>query len=98
MDYTNYLQCAQFQSNDGDVYYIGPHCSWDGKTIEIAVFKDQYCSELMEDLSAADVTGLAFEEDGLADYYQSSCISCKESVSVLKGFLVTFLVASHISQ
>jgi len=79
VDYSNYLQCVEFQDDSGDVYYIGPQCSWDGKSIVISVFKDQYCNEVMDSTNAANVTGIAFEDDGLADYYQSSCISCKES-------------------
>lgn len=79
IDYSNYLQCQQVEDNYGNAYYVGPSCSSNGRSIVISVFSDQYCYYPISNKTAASVTGVDLQNDGLAEYYPSNCTSCGES-------------------
>lgn len=84
IDYSEYFECQQYNNNNGNngdaEMYIGAHCGYDGQSIVIGLYYDQYCSEFAGyDIDIAEYTGIQFQEDGLQDYYSSDCISCKES-------------------
>eukprot|EP00592_Proboscia_alata_P009976 CAMPEP_0194355436 /NCGR_PEP_ID=MMETSP0174-20130528/3344_1 /TAXON_ID=216777 /ORGANISM="Proboscia alata, Strain PI-D3" /LENGTH=579 /DNA_ID=CAMNT_0039124711 /DNA_START=89 /DNA_END=1828 /DNA_ORIENTATION=+ len=81
VDYDDLLQCAEYAygDDDGQVYYVGPTCASDGVSIQLGVFADQDCSEYVEGIDVENLIGMDLAEDGFGDYYQNSCISCRES-------------------
>ena len=58
--------------------YLGVHCN--GLNIEIGVFYDEYCTELMYDEETADIanmTGLDYSTADLVDFYvEDGCEAC----------------------
>lgn len=74
-DYSDYFECTEVESNNGQVAYIGPHCSEDGFTISVAVYSDEYCNEYIGDrVEIANFIGMEIddEEDLFHDYYNSA--------------------------
>jgi len=74
-NYSEYFECTEVESNNGNVAYIGPHCSEDGFTISIALYADQYCNEhIASGLDIANFIGMEidYEEDLFHDYYNSA--------------------------
>jgi hypothetical protein len=80
-NYMPYFSCRAFQMGNA-VSYVGPHCRSDGHTIGIALYKDQYCSSYVGDVSEIEkYTGKKFDDSELSLFYDKSCISCKASES-----------------
>jgi len=54
------------------------HCSDESDaTISVALFSDQYCTNLVGGTDvASNITGIAFNEYGMEDYYPESCVTC----------------------
>jgi hypothetical protein len=67
--------------------YVGPSCS-NGKTIKLAVYSDQYCSQLT-DLTVQQVLGDVLMDDDSEgspiDMIPNTCISCLASVSAIRS-------------
>ena len=80
--YSTYFACTEVADSYGGSHFVGPKCASNGKSISFSVFKDQYCTEVNENMSAADLLGITISDDEMAVYYQETCISCKESVSM----------------
>mmetsp|Transcript_11153 Transcript_11153/g.23711 ORF Transcript_11153/g.23711 Transcript_11153/m.23711 type:complete len:703 (+) Transcript_11153:199-2307(+) len=73
-DYSEYFECTEVESKNGNVAYIGPHCSEDGFTISLGVYSDEYCNEYIGDgVDIANFIGeeIDYEEDLFHDYYNS---------------------------
>lgn len=80
-NYMPYFSCKAFQMGNA-VSYVGPHCRSDGHTIGIALYKDQYCSSYVGDVSEIEkYTDKKFDDSELSLFYDKSCISCKASES-----------------
>lgn len=81
-------------------YFIGPHCSGDGRAITLAVFKDQYCSVLDSETSVEDLIGYDPVRD--VELVPEECISCgvNADVSILMNvsFVLAFLLKSNRSR
>lgn len=76
-----FLQCSSFYVGD-DLRYLGPHCSDDGYTISMGVFKDADCSELIGDqIDMAYYTGMNVENNNLDFFSSPSCVSCMNANS-----------------
>ena len=74
--YENYFTCTAF-SVANNVAYLGPHCSKDGKTIQIGIFNDADCAEYIGDVvNLQTFTGMTFNSNGLSFYDNGNCISC----------------------
>lgn len=84
IEYDRYFECQEFEGVDsyGNELnlYVGPHCSSNAFSIKLDLFYDEYCTKYAGNKYKLNTfTGLKFESSGLADYYDGSCISCKES-------------------
>lgn len=88
IDYDEYLECTEIEAEGQyDSYgnelklYVGPHCASNNVGIKLDLFYDEFCTEYAGGkYNLSTVTGLSFSSSGLSEYYQSECISCKESV------------------
>ena len=68
-----YFECTQVERNNGMVAYIGPHCSEDGKTINLGVYSDEYCSEYIgQGTNINNFLGFNLEESALEGYVTGS--------------------------
>jgi hypothetical protein len=61
-------------------YFIGPHCSGDGRTITLAVYKDQYCSVLDSDTTVKELIG--YDPVQQVELVPEECISCGVNANV----------------
>lgn len=85
--YEDFFTCTEFEVGN-NVAYLGPHCSGDGKTIQIGIFDDDECKSYLGDMvDLQQFTGMTFEDDGLAFYDSGSCISCISEVRLDGGFV-----------
>lgn len=89
IDATEFLECQQVYDpeDDGDAgFFAGPMCASSGAKIKIGLFKDEWCSQLVED---GDVEEYLLDEDNGGNYKLShallknvydpeGCISCEE--------------------
>ena len=80
MELTDFLECQGFQAENGQVYYVGPHCGSDHFTISLGVFSDGNCLNPLENMSLSDVLGFNFDDDELFKL-PKECISCDGKVS-----------------
>lgn len=80
-------ECRQYQADkdseyaDG-VYYVGPACNSDETSIRVAMFTDEYCSVLAEDVTFEDISAgisLPYSEGGLVSQYCESCYSVNDN-------------------
>eukprot|EP00566_Odontella_aurita_P006811 CAMPEP_0113540140 /NCGR_PEP_ID=MMETSP0015_2-20120614/8316_1 /TAXON_ID=2838 /ORGANISM="Odontella" /LENGTH=605 /DNA_ID=CAMNT_0000439913 /DNA_START=145 /DNA_END=1962 /DNA_ORIENTATION=+ /assembly_acc=CAM_ASM_000160 len=80
VDYMEYFECQEVDNNNGNgqQYFVGPHCSYDKKTISIGLYADEYCSEYVggDDVNMANVLGFDIDDDALANYYDEDCVTC----------------------
>lgn len=85
VEYSDFFECGLYESQGGDDagnsdLYVGPRCGSDGRTIVIGLYYDEYCSSYAGyEKDIVEYTGTDFAEDGLMDYYNTDCISCRES-------------------
>jgi hypothetical protein len=77
-DLDNYAQCAEYDSENGSVYYVGPSCMDDGRGVKLAVFDEATCqtqsSSSFETISNG--WALPYSNGGLVS---ESCISCYDN-------------------
>ena len=67
-DFSEYFECTQVESNNGQIAYVGPHCGGDGYTVQLGVYSDEYCNEYIGDgVNIAKFVEDA-EEDSLLEY------------------------------
>mmetsp|Transcript_26313 Transcript_26313/g.56516 ORF Transcript_26313/g.56516 Transcript_26313/m.56516 type:complete len:684 (+) Transcript_26313:42-2093(+) len=72
-DYSDYFECTEVENSNGQVAYVGPHCSQDGFEITLGVYSDQYCNEYIgSSVNIASFLGGKLEEDALMQYYNSA--------------------------
>jgi len=78
-----YLECAVLENQNGDdgngdVYYVGPTCSENGQRVNLAVFMDEFCTELGPSAIYATYTGetLPYAEESIV---AENCVSCTVS-------------------
>lgn len=74
-DYSDYFECQEMYTNNGQQVYVGPHCAEDGMTITLAVFSDENCYEYIGngvDISKVMQVDWDIEEDVLKPYYNSA--------------------------
>lgn len=70
-DYSNYLNCAQVQKDNGKVAYTQATCAEDGKNITIGLYSDEYCSEdITSSSNIANWIGEQVEDEEMAHYYK----------------------------
>eukprot|EP01082_Thalassiosira_pseudonana_P000803 g1268.t1 g1268 contig10:1742719-1744061(+) len=67
-EFSEYFECTQVESNNGQIAYVGPHCGGDGYTVQLGVYSDEYCNEYIGDgVNIAKFVEDA-EEDSLLEY------------------------------
>lgn len=73
----DYFECTQVErASNGQVAYIGPHCSQDGVTVTLGVYSDEYCNDYIGNgVDIKNFLGYELEEDALADYVKGSLTS-----------------------
>lgn len=81
VDYKDFFECQEVDNdndnNNGNAYFVGPHCSYDKKTITVGLYTDEYCSEYVgNDVDISNVLGFYIDGDALADYYDEDCVTC----------------------
>ena len=75
-DISEFLECAPYNTQSGDVYYLGPHCGSDHYTISLGVFSDENCLEYVgEDVTLSKVLGFQYSDEDLFQL-PKECISC----------------------
>uniref|UniRef100_A0A7S2P0U7 Uncharacterized protein n=1 Tax=Leptocylindrus danicus TaxID=163516 RepID=A0A7S2P0U7_9STRA len=84
IEYDRYFECQQVQGADsyGNELnlYVGPHCTNNAYSIKLDLFYDEFCTNYAGNkYKLNSFTGLNFESSGLSEYYDGSCVSCKES-------------------
>jgi hypothetical protein len=78
---SDFLECVQFDSEDGQEYYIGPHCGSDHYTISLGVFSDENCLNYAgETMSLASLLGYQYKDEDLFKI-PKECVSCDGTVS-----------------
>jgi hypothetical protein len=83
MEIDQFFECVEVQNNNnGNAYYLGPHCDSDGFTISIGLYSDETCSTYIgHETSIYDATGLDLSEFDMTVYTPKECQSCMENVS-----------------
>lgn len=82
-DVSEFLECAPYETQYGDIFYLGPHCGSDHYTISLGIFKDENCLEYVgEDVSLSEVLGFQ-HDDGELFKLPKECISCDGAVCFL---------------
>ena len=72
---SQYFECTEVQRSNGNVAYIGPHCSANGITITLGVFADEDCNEYIGNgVKIENFLGYQLEGDELAPYVTGSLI------------------------
>jgi len=75
-DVSQFLECAPFEAQNGNQYYLGPHCGSDHYTISLGVFTDENCLEYVgEDILLSKVLGYQYSDEDLFQL-PKECISC----------------------
>jgi hypothetical protein len=85
IDISGYFECIQVDvgDDDGNSYYLGPHCSDDGFSIVIGLYSDEECNTYVgTEISVYDATGIDFSGVDMSVYYPQDCLSCLENVSL----------------
>lgn len=68
-----YFECTEVENKNGMVAYIGPHCSEDGKTINLGIYSDEYCSEYIgKGTNINNFLGFQLEDTALEGYVTGS--------------------------
>lgn len=68
-----YFECTEVERNNGMVAYIGPHCGGDGKTINLGIYSDEYCSEYIgKGTNINNFLGFQLDENALEGYVTGS--------------------------
>ena len=77
-DLADYANCAQYQTENGDSYYIGPTCTSDGKDLALGLFTDAYCAEPagVSFESVSNGWSMPYTDGGLVN---SACTSCYDN-------------------
>lgn len=80
-----YAECREYEQENDDgnnnnayAYFIGPACTDDGKDVKLAMFYDEACSQVPEEVTFEDVSNgwaLPYGEGGLVS---TSCLACAE--------------------
>merc|ERR1719157_65492 len=74
------VDALYYDDDNNKEVFLGLYCDpSDDKTITIAMFSDEFCTNLVEDTDIYNITGLNITEDALEDYYAPTCLSCSES-------------------
>lgn len=70
-DYSDYLNCAEVQKDNGMVAYTQATCAEDGETITIGLYSDEYCSEdITSSSNIANWIGEYVDDEEMAHYYK----------------------------
>ena len=84
-DIFDFLECAEFQNDAGQQYFIGPHCGDNHFTISLGVFSDENCANYVgETVTLSQILGYrheAYEDDDDLFKLPRECISCDGTVS-----------------
>jgi len=93
-----FFECVQVENeNNGNAYYLGPHCDSDGFSIIIGLYSDATCSTYIgHETTIYDAVGIDLSAFDMSIYYPQSCQSCKENVSFCL-WRVSCLVHDHVS-
>lgn len=82
LDMMDFLECQGFETEGGEIYYVGPHCGSDHFTISLGVFSDENCvNSVGETVSLSYVLGFDFDDNDLFKL-PKECISCDGTVSL----------------
>jgi len=85
VEYEAFFECERvdalyYDDDNNKEVFLGLYCDpSDDKTITIAMFSDEFCTNLVEDTDIYNITGLNITDDALEDYYAPTCLSCSES-------------------
>lgn len=72
---TQYFECTEVESSNGQIAYLGPKCSEDGATITLGVYADEYCYEdISSGFSIKNILGFNLEGDEFAPIVSGSLI------------------------
>lgn len=90
-------QQQMYQNQNNRPNFIGPHCGSDGKSITLAVYKDEYCSVVDDSKTVEDVLGYALSSN--IDLFPSECMNCMDDgVSKLEYTLRCIAIHQRIDQ
>jgi len=81
-EYEELFECTEVNNGDDDssALWVGPHCGSDHMTITIGVFSDEYCTQYVgDDVDVVKLTKMKIDQDTLSEYFDESCIACRES-------------------
>jgi len=84
IDMDEFLECrdADFGDDDGNQYFIGPHCSSDGYTISLAVYGDEECNTYLDGMAVSDIVGQELDTSMFHKYYfPKDCVTCEEGAN-----------------
>jgi len=73
--FTQYFECTEMESSNGQIGYIGPHCAEDGFTVTLGVYSDEYCNQYIGNgVDIANFLGedMAVQDDALKPWYNSA--------------------------
>lgn len=84
MDVREFLGCIAVEDDNGNDYYLSPHCSNDGFSVKMGVFSDEDCMNYVGDeISVYDILGFDLDSAGFQGYFPRDCTSCLEAVSYI---------------
>ena len=73
-EYAMNMWSYQNNKNRNRGYFIGPHCSTNGRGITFAIYKDEYCSVIDEENTVQDILGYNIAEN--VNLVPNDCIRC----------------------
>jgi hypothetical protein len=76
--FVDYIDCAEVKYNDY-AYFVRPHCDVDSGTIKMAVYYDNYCIQIHNEINVKNL-GLGFKEGMFSEFYSTTCIECSDTV------------------
>lgn len=78
-----FFECVGVQNeNNGNQYFLGPHCDNDGFTIVIGLYSDEECNTYIgHEYDVYQATGIDLSEVDMSFFYPHDCYSCQENVS-----------------
>jgi hypothetical protein len=73
---SDFTECTEYQSANGQIWYIAPHCGDNHYSIKLGIYTDKYCNNpISENISIDQILGYHVDEDDLM-YFPKECISC----------------------
>lgn len=83
MDYMEYMGCTGLKNqNNGNYYWLSPHCDSSTNKITMGIFSDPYCSQYAgNSVNINNYAGVNFDNNIFQEFYKEECIDCSVSYS-----------------